>query len=651
MTRIPTNTPAPRTVKDPLAPPPIRLRDVLVRLPAWALSIAAHLFLIWLFMGMVWITYRVVPKTFLVTLGDPDGGKKGRDEGALGKHDEEPPPAPEVAENATAPAPDPVPQKETMLAPGAQTASTGSAVGAPAAFSGRGGAGHGDSLNRFGGTEASERAVGEGLRWLVRHQDHGGRWRGRGWTSHCPADDHCDWPAREEFTPGVTGLALLCFLGAGNTYSQGEFADPVRRALHWLSTIQRPDGGLGCGSVADLYNHAVCTFAVTEAYAMTGNVELGRMAEKACAYLSAAQQASGGWDYAAQPSGRADMSIHGWAVAALRSARLAGIRVDPKTWEAAGRALTHLRTTDGRLTYSNKVIGADSPIEPGAPEYLWESLVPVGLLCREYLGVGDAAERDRAARRVIAGLHPPADRATNTNWMYFDSAAHAYYGSMALFHRGGADWEAWNDVVRERLIRAQCREDHARGSWDPEDGWLRSEGGRIYTTTLAILTLEVYYRYLPLYLAGPEAQEGTRVEFGKIPEDRFVAARAELSGADPRADGINDDAVTDLVADLDDLEDSTRRLDAARELVNRGERRAIPVLEKLIPKLADVSKTVYMELLARFQDPETVDFFADFLKSPSERVHNSALAILRAMSGKSGEKEIRAWLAARKSGK
>jgi hypothetical protein len=79
------------------------------------------------------------------------------------------------------------------------------------------------------------------------------------------------------------------------------------------------------------------------------------------------------------------------------------------------------------------------------------------------------------------------------------------------------DWDKWNPYVREELIKTQIKESGcASGSWDPlypsEDRWGEA-AGRLFETSLSILTLEVYYRYLPLYrTADTEGLEGPAAE-------------------------------------------------------------------------------------------------------------------------------------------
>jgi hypothetical protein len=66
----------------------------------------------------------------------------------------------------------------------------------------------------------------------------------------------------------------------------------------------------------------------------------------------------------------------------------------------------------------------------------------------------------------------------------------------------GPEWDAWNRQMRRILIDTQERSGCAAGSWDParpvDDPW-GNQGGRLMVTSLSCLTLEVYYRYLPLY--------------------------------------------------------------------------------------------------------------------------------------------------------
>ena len=75
-----------------------------------------------------------------------------------------------------------------------------------------------------------------------------------------------------------------------------------------------------------------------------------------------------------------------------------------------------------------------------------------------------------------------------------DDPMHWYYGSLGAFQAGGGTWKLWHERLRPLLLDHQVRTGHARGSWEPV-GETGEAGGRVVTTALGALTLEVYYRY------------------------------------------------------------------------------------------------------------------------------------------------------------
>jgi hypothetical protein len=79
-------------------------------------------------------------------------------------------------------------------------------------------------------------------------------------------------------------------------------------------------------------------------------------------------------------------------------------------------------------------------------------------------------------------------------------ARHNYYATQVLHHFEGEMWDAWNQRMRDPLIAAQVRQGHEAGSWFfPNDRHDSVAGGRLCCTSLAAMTLEVYYRHMPLY--------------------------------------------------------------------------------------------------------------------------------------------------------
>lgn len=109
---------------------------------------------------------------------------------------------------------------------------------------------------------------------------------------------------------------------------------------------------------------------------------------------------------------------------------------------------------------------------------------------RRSLNVRRAAEESISF--LLQNLPEPRDM-EGVNFYYW------YYATLALFQVGGEPFRIWNERMSTLLVREQVGPEHgsARGSWDPR-GQRAETGGRVYSTALSILCLEVYYRYAPL---------------------------------------------------------------------------------------------------------------------------------------------------------
>ena len=79
-----------------------------------------------------------------------------------------------------------------------------------------------------------------------------------------------------------------------------------------------------------------------------------------------------------------------------------------------------------------------------------------------------------------------------------------YYGTLGLYQTRSAAWDQWNTAMQRELLTRQRKSGDLAGSWDPDTVW-GGYGGRVYTTALATLCLEVYYRFMPLYLEAATA--------------------------------------------------------------------------------------------------------------------------------------------------
>ncbi|QDS98119.1 hypothetical protein HG15A2_13910 [Adhaeretor mobilis] len=366
-------------------------------------------------------------------------------------------------------------------------------------FSGRKLGNRRDAALAGGGTAASEAAVEAGLAWLAAHQWEDGSWRFD--LEACPqCGGHCRDSGYFRSSTASTGLALLCFLGAGYTHQDGPYQEVVQRGLYHLSesmsiTSHGGDlrdrfmgaaGGRDPGLLAavdlvrgqgdNMYSHGIAALALTEAYGMTRDVDLKGPAQEAATFIVNAQYDDGGWRYSPgfETPSDGDVTVSGWQVMALKSASLGGLKVPYETWLRLEAFLDAMQREDGQYLYKRggKPTGSNTAI---------------GLLCRM---VGGWPLTQAHLRKGVAKL---GTERPDRNHMYFN-----YYSTLVQHHAGGAGWQRWNPRMREYLVKSQATEGHERGSWyfaEPHS----AQGGRLYTTAMAIMTLEVYYRYMPLY--------------------------------------------------------------------------------------------------------------------------------------------------------
>lgn len=333
-------------------------------------------------------------------------------------------------------------------------------------FYGRSGGTREKALRDGGGTGASEAAVTRGLQWLARVQHPEGKWQLDG--------DFADKGSRTDDIAG-TAFGLLPMLGAGKTHKPAKdnpYDKPIEKALAFLKRKQdQRTGFFGSG----MYSHGLATIAVCEAYGLTQDPQIRKMAQLAINFIVSAQHSAGGWRYS--PGQAGDTSVVGWQVMALKSGQMAGLDVPESTMR---KAIQYLDTC---VDTGSEGYGYTGP----NPTY---TMTAVGLLCRQYLQSWGPQNI-----RMITGI----DRFVKPNAPgKFKNMYYYYYATQVLHHFGGQTWKDWNEKMREQLIKTQeTRQIAENGSWS---GAGEAHGaGRLYMTSLCLLTLEVYYRHLPLY--------------------------------------------------------------------------------------------------------------------------------------------------------
>jgi len=340
-------------------------------------------------------------------------------------------------------------------------------------------------VEQRGGSAQTERAVRAALGWLATSQSKNGGWDasrfGAGAARVILSQDRRGAGAQGDM--GVTGLALLAFLGSGHTHTGGDYTREVAGGLEYLRQRQRADGSLygDAQFFARMYCHSMATFAVCEALALTKDQRLEPMARAAVGYtLSMQHPLDGGWRY--QRGDMGDTSQLGWQLMTLKSARLAGIAIPETAWARVDLFLRRVRRGHA---------GGLAAYRPNSS--VSRSMTAEALFCRQLqqeqqLGQLSDAAIQEAIVSVTAEL-PSTSRRNLYFWYYATLALHRSQRQSTL---AAAAWEDWNHALTTALLTTQ----QGDGSWDVNTVW-GGCGGRVYTTALAALCLEVYYRYNP----------------------------------------------------------------------------------------------------------------------------------------------------------
>lgn len=319
-------------------------------------------------------------------------------------------------------------------------------------------------VERGGGNADTERAVARALDWLARHQSPDGRWSATHFDDAC---GRCADAAQIDSDASMTGLALLCFLGAGHTHQrEGPYQANVRHALDWLVARQDRNGDLRRGET--MYAQTVATVALCEALAMTSDQTLALPTRRAVA-LVVDRAASG------RATSERDASVLGWLVFTLESARRAGIDTPKAPLDAAARWLDSIESPprSGRFAYARNA-------EPSP------TMTAEALFVRQILGQSRESPAARGSARFVLRAAPRWGDGTPTHFWY--------YATLAMFQQQGPEWAAWNRELVKQLLEHQRTQGPAAGSWDPADDSSRL-AGRVYQTAICTLNLEVYYRY------------------------------------------------------------------------------------------------------------------------------------------------------------
>ena len=380
-----------------------------------------------------------------------------------------------------------------------------------------------DIVRAGGGDENTEAAVQLALEWLAKSQSPDGGWyaaehgAGKATMIHRPGpDDEYRQNTGVRANTAMTGMAILAFLGAGHHHLDGRYASTVRNGLNYLRRQQLPSGDLSgrdqtgredAVRFARMYSHGMASLAVSEAYAITHDRDLLATVQWACTYTKAAMNPrSGGWRYEYPTDDPGDTSQFGWQSMLLQSASNAKAVSMP----SSDRGLM-LRFLDSVATGREGGLATYRPRMGNyqAAEQATHSMTAEAMASRLLLGFPVRTQAAAESQRMLLSQLPGQGQ---DNFYYW------YYATLALYQlrevnsgAGGSTesdfvWQQWNDALKKQLCSTQVSSGPDKGSWNPTCIW-GQYGGRVYTTALGCMSMEVYYRYLPLikpqaYLSG-----------------------------------------------------------------------------------------------------------------------------------------------------
>lgn len=289
---------------------------------------------------------------------------------------------------------------------------------------------------------------------------------------------------------GIPALVGMAFLSKGHLPTEGPYAEALNRCIDLVLDHQKPEGLFekGSGGTGPMYAHNISTLFLSE---VSGMVDPGRQQKidaalpKAIALILRAQAVqkdpknTGGWRY--HPgSTDSDTSCSGWALMALRSAKLNGASVPDEAIAAAVDYLKrHQHQDEGSFGYTNENEHA-------------KSLSGMGLLCLELTGLHGKPETTKAADYVMKTYRNlPGDQ-----FEFYGN----YYNSQGTFQIGGRYWSEYASWMYGTYLDKQTGD----GSWNSR------EAGRIYGTAMMTLAFTVPYRQLPIYQRDETVDEADR---------------------------------------------------------------------------------------------------------------------------------------------
>jgi hypothetical protein len=335
-------------------------------------------------------------------------------------------------------------------------------------------------------------AIDRALDWLIAQQRPDG-----------------SFPTLERGQPGVTSLCVLAFLAHGHSVGQGKYGPQLDRAAEYIIACQKqnglvtrlgPEGPRITADVANeigepaAYNHAIGSLTLSEMYGMgqpKRAAQLKQVIEKSLAATLEMQRwpkdlavDRGGWRYVTDDGiNDSDLSITGWQLMFLRSARNAGFNVPQQPIDdAIAYVRRTFNTNYGTFAYVTTPSSRPTRAMSGA-----------GILALAHAGLHHSTEAKRAGEWMLQHSFDPYNGSDNSLVdRYHYSLFNACQG---MYQLGSPYWEKFFPRVVATMLAHQS----PNGSWDAEGLPRDKPFGNSYTTALSVLALGAPNQFLPVF--------------------------------------------------------------------------------------------------------------------------------------------------------
>lgn len=312
-------------------------------------------------------------------------------------------------------------------------------------------------------TPEAEAAIQKGLAFLARTQRADG-----------------SWVEQQGHAVAMSSLATLALMCGGNTPTTGPYADNVGRGVEFLLRSCDADGAIAGATDRNhvMHGHGFAMMTLAHAYGMEANPlrqkRLAQVLQKAVRLTAASQSKDGGWFYS--PNSNSDEgSVTVTQIQGLRACRDSGIRVPPETIRRACDYIQQCANPDGGISYSKAARGGSMPAITAA-------------------AVATMYNAGQFEHPVAVGALKFVDNILQSNQGDFTRAfsGHTYYSllylSQAMWFSGDRKWQAFFPVTRDRLLALRT----------PDGAWQGDGVGTTFGTSIALISLQLPYRQLPL---------------------------------------------------------------------------------------------------------------------------------------------------------